>query len=175
MREVLAYVFALPGCVLHEAYSRPDNALRPFTTLESVTSAFDVATEEVYVMLHSPEMHGRVTERRIDLRAGAIPGATLRFAVEGSGLIQLILRAPLRGKLRASHTNHNSEARARASAQVSTAAAGDFASWDWKAVHRISSRLNRFMRANGVAKHLGRPVLRCAEDERAAGSIELVM
>jgi hypothetical protein len=56
---VLEFVFSNRGWQLTEAYSAPDQDICTFTSLEAVTSAFDLTRRAVHLMLHAPEMRER--------------------------------------------------------------------------------------------------------------------
>jgi hypothetical protein len=98
----------------------------------------------------------RVSQIRLDPKATG--GATSREAVTGWGLIQLYLGGLSQRGLVHSHTNHNSEARARKwSDTIGNLGAVD--AWDWKAVTSASRRLNARIRRHAVSKVGSRPVL----------------
>lgn len=174
VRSVLEFVCAQPGWELHEAYSRPDKALLRFTAADAVLREYDIEREGIGLMLSAPEMGGRGRERRIEFRPGAVEGAMFRFAHEGWGLIQLQLVALRGANLRACHTNHNSEQRALAWVSTEAAALGPVSDWDWKAVQRVSSRLNRFIRSQAKSKRGSRPILSRAAAACREVRIELV-
>jgi hypothetical protein len=157
-RDVLRFVFDQPRWVLFELASEPDRPLRRFQSLEALTQAFALCEQAPHFQLYAPEMRGSVHERRIDFNPGAVPGATHRFATEGWGLIQLYFGVRDDRGLTASHTNHNS--RARASTWSSTTSGPDDpAAWDWSAVTGVSGRLCRYIRERAVTKTWSRPVL----------------
>jgi hypothetical protein len=159
---ILEFVFSNPEWRLIEAYSVPDEDLRTFTSATAVLSAFDLTHEHAQLMLYAPEMRGRVSTQRIDLKPGSLGSAEVRYTIEGWGLIQLVLEAPRGGELRASHTNHNSQNRAERWAPTYPEDAKDVAEWDWSAVTRVSARLVRYVRKLAREKVGSRPVLPAA-------------
>jgi hypothetical protein len=152
-------VFDLGVFRVFEAYSRPDSDLREFTTPEEVPDDPIGRHLMLYVRGSGPEP----AAHRIDLRPGALGDATFHYACEGLGLVQLLF-GNLFGsnefggdELRWSHTNHNSEKRATKWAQ--TLPNLDPSAWDWSAVTRASSKLNRVIRTMAVSKVGAHPVL----------------
>jgi len=170
---VLEFVFSNRDWRLMEAYSAPDQEVRTFTSLEEVTSAFDLTRQAAHLMLYAPEMRGHLATKRIDLEPGALGNATFRYASEGWGLIQLLLEAPRGQELRASHTNHNSQDRAERWAPTYPHDAPHVATWDWAAVTRVSARLVRHIRGMGAAKVGSRPVLPAAFEAEQKGFLVL--
>ncbi|GAA0908895.1 hypothetical protein [Virgisporangium aurantiacum] len=96
--------------------------------------------------------------RRIDFLPGVSERGTFRYTCEGWGLIQLQYGGRYRDELRWSHTNHNSEKRARAWA-ASIPRLGDPAEWNWPAVTSASAKLNRKVRGMAVSKISSHSVL----------------
>jgi hypothetical protein len=94
-------------------------------------------------------MGGRWNARRIELNPSV--GARFRYACEGWGLIQLYFGAIKNGQLSSCHTNHFSAKRAESWEGI-VAKRESAHAWDFNAVNRMSSRLNRFVRGRGVAK-----------------------
>jgi len=175
VRSVLDFVFSQPGWTLYELASRHDSALRQFSTTEEVLDAFDLAHEDVYLHLYAPEMAGRVYEKRVLFTPNAVPHATYRHDSHGWGLIQLYFIGPRNGKLKASHTNHNSEARARRWEPTYADEPDRVNDWNWQAVTRTSSRLNRFIRSKGSPQLGSRPILPAAFEANLQGTIQLTM
>ena len=106
---VLAAVFDLGLFRVFEAYSEPDRDLREFRTSEEVPNSPNGRHLMLHVLGSGPEP----SARRIDLRPGALGGATFRYCCEGWGLIQLLFGGLVgEQELQWSHTNHNTEKRA---------------------------------------------------------------
>jgi hypothetical protein len=168
---ILGFVFSNAEWRLLEAYSAPDQELRTFISATAVMRAFDLNREPAQLMLYAPEMRGRVTTRQIDLKPGALNSARVRYTVEGWGLVQLLLEPARDGKLRASHTNHNSQTRAARWAPTYSETPEFVAEWDWAAVARISGRLVRHIRSLGVGKTGSRPILPAALEAQRAGDV----
>ncbi len=172
--EVVRFVLSQPGWSLWELASRPDCELRQFSTEAELLQVYDVSSESALFNLHAPEMGGSVIPQRITFNPGAVPDATFRVDSGGWGLIQLYLEAPRDGKLRASHTNHNSQKRALKWEPTYLDRLGPVDAWDWKAVSRVSSRLNRFIRSRATSKSGTRFVLPCAQDASSQGKLQLL-
>ncbi len=110
-----------------------------------------------------------VTVRRVDLDPKRCGGHTFRYRIEGWGLIQLYLGGTGPKGIVASHTNHNSEKRARAWEGESDSL-GPVSRWDWREVVRVSSQINRHIRTNlAVGKQQSRPILPEAAVAEASG------
>jgi hypothetical protein len=169
-RLILDFVFAQPGWTLVETASRNDQPLRYFTSSEEVYRSYDIDRSGAHLFLYSPEMGGRIIERPIQFRPGAVPGATGRTDSGGWGLIQLYLSAERDGHVGLSHTNHNSEARATAWARTYTGA-GPVTAWNWNAVERISRRLNHHIRRSAENRSGSRVILPEAAKRVAAGAV----
>lgn len=172
--EILGFIFEQPGWVLHELSSLPNAKVRSYTSLAPLLEAADSWSQALRFQLHTPEMGGRPHYRRIKLNAGAIPGATFSYSTEGWGLIQLYFEVPSGAHLAASHTNHNSEARARKCEPTYPQQADRVADWNWSEVSRASGRLNGFVRARSAAKQGSRPILPRAHEAMATGQLALV-
>ncbi len=172
-RSVLEFVFDVLGCQVRESYSAPNAALREFSDAKSALAAWDEEGRRTGLMLdlYHPSAGGLVRIRRFDLDERPFGRGAFRHVVEGWGLIQLHLADPRDGRLARSHTNHNSQKRA----QVWAATYPELErpdTWDWTAVTRVSSRLNRYIRKLAVDKRRGRSVLSGAlEWERQGGII----
>jgi hypothetical protein len=95
---------------------------------------------------------------------------THRYVAEGWGLISLQLGGLSKKGLHPSHTNHNSEKRARKWADTYADRMGDPSAWDWDVITRTSARLNRRIRSLGSAKLGSRPVLPAAREALDAGA-----
>jgi hypothetical protein len=93
-----------------EAYSEPDSELCEFGDAREVPDEPHGPLLVLYVVGSGPEP----TVDRIDLQPGALGNATFRYQCQGWGLITLQFGNLFEGReLHWSHTNHNSEKRAR--------------------------------------------------------------
>lgn len=171
---VLDFVMHVARCVVFESYSIPGKPLRQFSTPGQVLEAFDDSMAQALVlMLYEPAMRGRCHVRRVELEPDSFAAAPWRETIEGWGLIQLMLCGVHRGKLRPCHTNHNSEARAR-KWEPTYSEFPPVADWDFQAVTRISSRINRHIRGKlAVAWTGSRPILRGARALLEEGEVTL--
>jgi hypothetical protein len=170
--QIVHFVFSQPGWVLYELSSRPQHELRCFSDTEQLLQAFDLRTKTEHFQLYAPEMQGRVYQKRIDVDEPE-PGNAFWHESRGWGLIQLYFVAVRDGRLRASHTNHNSERRARAWQPTYAEEPDSVDDWDWRAVHSTSGRLNRFIRGRAVSKSGTRAVLPCAHEQASSGRVVL--
>jgi hypothetical protein len=172
-RIVLDFVFDQPGWMLVELASMPDQPLRSFESTRAVLDAYDLEQSDALLHLYAPELGGGIFERPITFRPGAVGAAKGRTSSEGWGLIQLYLSGGRDGLIRPSHTNHNSETRAR-SWEPMYPDLGPVGAWDWPEVSRASGRLNRHIRRSAVQKSGSRVILPEAA-ARAAQGAELLL
>jgi hypothetical protein len=163
-RTVLEFVLSRGDCDIYELYSRFDEPLQQFQSLEDFVAHFKIrdwklgARESILLNLYPHDADGRVFRRRITLDSKKCGGAKFRYTVEGWGLVQLYLEPLKAGQLCASHTNHNSEKRATAWFDT-IFDLGDPANWNWARVNSFSRRLNRFIRGLAAAKTGSRVIL----------------
>lgn len=165
-RAILDFIFAQPGWLLGERYSVPDQPLRRFHSASEVFEAYDLSDSDAPLFLYTPELGGSITEDRIDFRPGSMGEAKGRWEANGWGLMQLDLEAFRKGQIGASHTNHNSEARARL-----WEPGGDIDTWNWPEVTRVSRRLNHHIRRLGVSRSGSRVILPEAAARVAEGAV----
>jgi hypothetical protein len=125
-------------------------------------------------MLHAGSMGPPVRARRIDFIPGAVGDASGRWDAAGWGLIQLYFGHLDGRRLRPSHTNHNTEARARRWAGGDLADLGPVDAWDWREVARVSRRLIHRIRAMAVMTVGSRPVLPAAAQAVHGGRVDLM-
>lgn len=145
--EILSAAFAGKP-VVYEAYSGHDQDLLSFNELASLESYISksLARGEKFIQLalHYPEARGVVTARKIDLNPTKCNGATLRYAADGWGLIQLQMKFSNSDFVQV-RVAANSESRASTWATTSSVV-GAPDSWDWKAVEKHARRLIRVLR-----------------------------
>lgn len=157
-RAVLAAVFRLGGLRVFEAYSDPDTDLRGYADPEEIPAK----PHGLHLMLHAVDSGPGPTVERFDLKPSAITGVTFRHRCQGWGLIQLHLGGfSQEHGLSWSHTNHNTSRRAEKWTDAYPEL-GDPGAWDWAAITRASSRLNRAIRSLAVDKIGSHPVLPAA-------------
>jgi hypothetical protein len=168
-RRILDFVFAQPGWTLVELASIPDQPLRRFQSSDSLIAAFDLEQSDALMQLYTPDLAGGIIERPIVFRPGAVGDAKGRTDSAGWGLIQLFLSGGRDGNIRPSHTNHNSEARARVWEQTYRDL-GPVRAWNWTEVLRTSRRLNRHIRRIAVGKSGSRVILPEAAARVAGGA-----
>jgi hypothetical protein len=155
---LLTWLFADGACHVYELYSDFEQPLKRFASAAEVLSQFERCYPsgerwhsvhlQLYVLGASPPFRSE----RIALNPNACNGATFRYTAAGWGLIQLYLSAPNRKGLENSHTNHSNRRRAEAHGMRGNA-------WDFERITAFSSRLNRQIRKQAVAKLGSRVVL----------------
>jgi hypothetical protein len=166
--HILEFVFEQPGWTIVESASRPDLPLRRFDSAPSVLAAFNLETEDAMLQLHAASAGGAISEHEIVFRPGAVAGLG-RTTSQGWGLVQVYLRASPSGPIRPSHTNHNSEARARRWSSTLVERLGPVEAWDWREVERVSGRLNGFIRGHAASRSGGRAIMPIASAAVAGG------
>ena len=166
---ILDFIFTQPGWILVESASRHDQPLRRFHSTVAVLSAFDLSQETAHLMLYAPETRGSVVERPVIFKPSAVRGAIGRTDAAGWGLIQFYLSPGSAERIGLSHTNCNSEYRARAW-EGTLKDLGPVDEWDMGVVKRVSERLNRRIRSLAVRREGSRPVLLMAAQRVTAGA-----
>ena len=173
---ILRFIFEAMDCRVFEAYSRFDHDLREFSRLEEFVDSThsklgDCSNDKLSssLMLWPFKASDQVRIRRIELSPAARLGKH-RHAVEGWGLISLQLGGLAETELHPSHTNHNSENRAKKWADTYKDTMGDPSAWNWDIVTRTSAKLNRHIRSLATAKIGSRPVLPAAKEALDAGA-----
>jgi hypothetical protein len=171
---VLTYVFKQSACRVFESYSPPGEEIAEFKSIEDLSARYPVGVcrgsgPSVLLQLVPPSASHHFTIRRISMQPELCEGHTFRYAVEGWGLIQLDLGGIGPQGLVNSHSNHNTEARARKWLETHREL-GPIESWNWREITVVSSALNRFIRTKLATSKLGsRPVLPDAAAALAAG------
>ncbi|MFG6105372.1 hypothetical protein U2F10_24165 [Leptothoe sp. EHU-05/26/07-4] len=119
-RFILEHLFETMPCRIFELASAFDTEITEFRSLSDVERRYQINDwsqgqhPTLYLQLYAEGADGKVSFRRDTLNPkAACKGATYRYSCHGWGLIQLYLESPRNGSLRHSHTNHNSETRAR--------------------------------------------------------------
>ena len=157
---LLSWLFAEATCHVYELASDEGQSLRQFASPREVLQQFDYPNENkvVHLQLYVIGAGPRFKPRRVRLDPARFDGASFKYEAEGWGLVQLYLATTTPDGLDASHTNHNSAARAKAWAPTYRRLA-DPSEWDFKCITAFSSRLNRQIRKQAVGKFRGRVVL----------------
>ena len=155
---LLDWLFAEKTCEVYELYSRFGQPLRELRSTGEVLALFDEGPGSVHLQLRVLDASPPFVPRRVSLNPDTCDGATFRFAANGWGLVQLYLGTVIRGKLKDSHTNHFSQKGAGKWEPIGTHDTAVEA-WDFPRITAFSSRLNRQVRKQAVAKIAGRAVL----------------
>lgn len=163
-RLILDHIFETMPCRIFELASKFDTELAEFRSLADVERRYQIDDwlhgqhQTLRLQIYAEGADGNINFRRDDLNPKKCKGATYRYSCHGWGIIQLYLESPRNSILRDSHTNHNSETRARNWATIYPEL-GDPAEWNWAVVKSFSRKLNRFIRKSGVEKRGSRVVL----------------
>jgi hypothetical protein len=160
---LLDFVFNHSGCRVYEHSSPFDTPAIEFLSVSEVKGRSPLGqckgtAPSVLLQLLAPSAGEAIIER-IKLNPEYCGGATFRECVTGWGLIQLYLGGESPGGLVPSHTNHNSETRAKNWEAQYLAKLGPASKWNWAEIERTSRRLNGFIRKIAVAKDGSRPIL----------------
>jgi hypothetical protein len=162
--SVLTYVFERSVCRVFESYSPFGEELVEFKSIRDVAARYPIgicigSSPSVLLELVTPNSADLFKIRRVSLAPDSCGGHTFRDQLTGWGLIQLHLGGVGPRGLVSSHSNHNSESRAR-KWQRTFKELGSVDRWNWPEIARISSAFNRFIRTNLSVSNLGsRPVL----------------
>lgn len=152
-KPILDFIFSEGTCDVYESHSEAETPLQQFTSSEEVLAQFENTysngkkEHSVHLQLYVKGSGPPFTPRRYSLNPERCDGATYRYSADGMGLVQLYIERCVDGVLLNSHTNRNSEKRA-----ANWFDPDEIPLWDFKAVSRFSSRLNRQIRKLGVAK-----------------------
>jgi hypothetical protein len=119
-------------------------------------------------------MRGRIVKHRINFKSGSVAASRFRYDAEGWGLVQLYFGIMRDGRLSPSHTNHNSQKRAR-NWESLYKRLGPVDAWNWSEVSRVSGRLNRFIKSLATGRQGSRPILPVAQEGVARAGIELAL
>lgn len=172
-RLILEFLIADGQCDLWELSSLPGEECRKFESLDDFErrygfSDWNSINTTMHLNLYPHNAGGQLNLRRVDLKSASAPDKAFRINAEGWGMVQLYLEAPRKGFLWSSHTNHNSETRARnwASTVIDM---GDPSEWNWTVVNSFSRRLNSFIRKSAVDKVHSHVVLPKAYAMRSTG------
>jgi len=172
--SVLTYVFKQSTCRVFESYSPPSQEIAEFESIDDLSARYPIGVcrgsgPSVQLALVPPGASHQFSIRRISLRPELCDGQTFRYTVEGWGLIHLHLGGIGPQGLVTSHSNHNTEARARKWSETYPEF-GPVEIWNWRETTAVSSALNRFIRTKLATYKLGsRPVLPDAAAAFAAG------
>jgi hypothetical protein len=150
--DLLAFLYAETDITVFELASEYDCEARQFKSLSELGKAFTLGQHPaVHFQLWSPSVMAAPIIRRIDLK---VPNHSYRYAVEGLGLIQLYLDGQQDESIYHTHYGHWNEAGARARSAYSPNTC------DWKALAKLSGRIQRHIRSRlSVATLFGRPIL----------------
>jgi hypothetical protein len=171
---VLTYLFEQSACRVFESYSPLGEEIAEFKSIDDLSARYPIGVcrgsgPSVLLQLVPPSASHQFSIRRISLQPELCDGNTFRYAVEGWGLINLHLGGIGPQGLVNSHSNHNTEARARKWLETHREL-GPIELWNWQEITAVSSALNRFIRIKLATYKLGsRPVLPEAAAAFAAG------
>jgi len=172
-KTILQFVVKELDCRIYELASEHNQSICRFRSIADFEQHYGItdwsrsAKNGLLLQLHPTKAGGRLVKKRIDFTP-KIGG--FRYDAEGWGLIQLYLESPRDRKLRASHTNHNSERRALAW-EDTYPELGRVADWNWAEVTSVSRRLNRFIRGLAVDKSGSRYILPYAAHLEESGVV----
>ena len=176
MLSVLEFICADGDFRIFEHSSEFGQELREFTSPQEIADTFDLGTcpgkhrFSALLSLYVPIASDAFNVRKIDLNPDSCDGHTFRYEPNGWGLIQLYFGGVSERGLHHSHTNHNSEKRAKKWETTYADELGSVDAWDWKTLSKVSGRLRYHIRNRlAVEKHGSRPVLPSAKTMVDAG------
>ena len=158
MSALLSFLFDSTDVRVFESYSEYEQPLKEFCSFEALAASHEVGVDEhgkgraILLQLWSPSVMSRLDIQQITLDPSRCNGHTLRYNIDGWGLIQLYLGGVHNHVITKSHYGHNSEKRAQAWGHAEDV--------NWEALAKLSSRIRyHISRRLAVAKVPGRPVL----------------
>jgi hypothetical protein len=157
--SVVAFALDSLACRVFEAYSAYDAPLRELEVSDLASLHTAEGVQDCQLAVWSPSFRAEPKRRRIEFAAGAVPGHSHRFTLEGWGLVHLQFTAIKNDALSPSRLAFNSEARARKWESTDLTRLGAIAAWDWNAVADIGRRLRNYIARTAVAKAGARPIL----------------
>ena len=169
--SVVAFALDSLACRVFEAYSAYDAPLRELAVSQFASLRTAGGVQDCQLAVWSPSFRAEPKRRRIQFAAGAVPGHSHRFALEGWGLVHLQFTAIKNDTLSPSRLAFNSEARARKWESTEIARLGAIAAWDWNAVADIGRRLRNYIARTAVAKAGARPILSGANERVREGLV----
>jgi hypothetical protein len=170
-RLIVDFVLTKTSCRIFEGRSLQNAPLlefRSFAALEVLRRARGARAWPGSLSLWPIAANGAVRIRGEQYAANEKHPAWRFEQLEGWGVVQLMLTSPRKGCLSPSWTNHNSDRRASNWAATYPDMPGPDA-WDFKAVNRESSRINRFIKKLSVGRRGTRFVLPGAQQLFDAG------
>lgn len=135
--------------IVCEAYSEFDKDIISFPKLDNLEKYIETelsnGNKSMQVVIYYPETKGFIQKRKINLKPEKCDGATLRYTMEGWGLIQLQINyiEPQAVRCRIAV---NTEKRAAAWSETIPELKSP-ALWDWKLVEKHARRLIRILKA----------------------------
>lgn len=148
-RPIVEFILRETSCRIFELSSAPGRRLREFTSFaELVAVRKPRQSWPPLLALWPMAANENLRIRRSTIAMNGRP-RSWREELEGWGLIQLYFGGVRGRSLSPSHTNHNTAARA-AKWRSTYPELGKPSAWDFTAVTRESSRINRFIRSLAV-------------------------
>jgi len=149
--EVAESVFASGSPVVKQSSSDFDTPTKSFPSFDDLRDDLRFTPGQKLgfrcYSIYYPDAKGVVSERRIDLKPGAVPGHTHRFSQQGWGLIQL--QCNFRNyPLIECRVAVNSDTRAQ-NWSATYPEMGSPELWNWDEVKRHAGRLTRLLRKLG--------------------------
>ncbi|MEZ5327004.1 MAG: hypothetical protein R3F19_18290 [Verrucomicrobiales bacterium] len=145
---VVESVFASGSPVVKQAASDFDQPTKTFPSIEALRDDMKFTPGQkrasYLYSIYYPEAKGAVSERRIDLSPGAVPGHTHRFSPQGWGLIQFQCTFRDFPSIEC-RVAVNSDVRAQNWSDTYPEM-GSPDLWDWKVVNLHAGRLVRLLR-----------------------------
>ncbi len=161
---ILNQLFEENNCEIYELSSDFEKPLKQFSNTEEVLAEFSRSYPNgkkwpsVYLQIYVVDCGFKFTPNKVALSPEKCEGFKYRYNADNFGLIQLYLEAPTKKGLSNSHTNHNTRKRAERWARTPEEII-EIESCDFSKISQFSSKLNRFIIKNSVAKVSSRPVL----------------
>jgi hypothetical protein len=152
LRLLFDFLYSETDVIVYEGFSEPERHPRRLESVTELAGAYDLGAYRAgSLRLWSPSVMPSPVIRRIELKS---PRSSFRYEVGGAGLMQLELNGLHNGLIYHTHFGHWNEAGARRRSMYPAA------DCDWRALVRLSGRIQRHIRNRlAAAKLHARPVL----------------
>lgn len=156
-RIILDFLFQEKNCLIYELYSDYEKPLKLFSNTNEIIEEFERTYPNnkkwntIYLNIYAQGSGPKFKPRKIRLDPKKCQGATFRYSADGLGMIQLYLSVSEDGKLKNSHTNHNSFKRIEKWREFNFTSIFS-KKWNFEIINKFSNKLVRKIRSMAYAK-----------------------
>lgn len=163
-RLILDFLFNQKACRVFDATVDGDCDSHEFLDLASLQHRYGISdwgtgpSRSITLVLYADGANGDLVFSKTEISSRRKFTGDIRSKCEGWGVVHLYLNAPGCRRPLPSHSNHNTETRAR-NWRDTISRLGNPDAWDWGVVVSFSRKLNCFIRSHAVYSIGSRPVL----------------